>query len=219
MVRRDPQTGKFVSGGGEHSWAETNQITGAISYSIPAADLSGGTGTTASTEHQSEIVDFTNMLDNDEVFLLDAMQVVATFYLPTTATAEGSGALSYAIGPESGAVGSVLHTSPFYHGSADRSDGTVDINQEMKEGENVLHVGQLNGEPSLADTTNGLAGGAAYAHDREFISFRKDIGAQPAFDADDELYCPIEFSYDNISDHAIGGTVKVLLHGRVEELD
>lgn len=219
MVRRDPQTGKFVSGGGDHSWAETNQITGAISYTIPAADLSGGTGTTGSTEHHSELVDFTHILDNDEVFLLDAMMVVASFYLPTTATAEGSGAFSYAIGPESGAVGSVLHTSPFYLGSADKSDGIVDINQEMKEGENVLHVGQLHGEASLADTTNSLAGGAEYENEREFISFRKDIGAQPAFDADDELYCPMEFSYDNISDHAIGATVKVLLNGRVEELD
>lgn len=222
MVRRDPETGQFVSGaggGGTKAWSETEQVVGAISFTINAADLSGGTGSRSVMGEDCKLVDFGDFLANDEVFIIDSMQVVAAFGLPTTATAESSGTFGYSILPK-GSGAHANHSSPFYRGSADRtSDQNVDVNHAWNSGDSAFAVGYLRAEASHSDTTNGLAAGAEYENERYTVNFRTDYGARPAFDQDDELYAPCELSFDNISDHAVDATIKVLVQGEIQELD
>lgn len=217
MPQRDPKTGKFVSGGGSMDWSDTTQIGAYVSYSIPAADLAGGTGVTGAEQHEStELVNFSPMLANDEVFVLHAARVTAGLALPTTATAESSGGMSFVIGTEpSGQLHSVR--SPFYHGSSDGGDGIIDYSKASKETGGVWHRGQAYAEASHSDTVNAVSAGSAPANQTEMVVF-DDIGARPAYDRDDEIYAPAELWYDNISDHAIEATITVLLFGHVEEV-
>lgn len=221
MVHRDPETGQFVSRSMEFvEQSEAKTLVASLSSVIPAADLGGGTGTSAFTDADAtEFVDFTPFLENDEVFEAVAMQYEASLYLPTTATAEGSGGFAFAIRdePRLGAINN--GDSSFYDGGPDFEDGDADIRVRSVERTGTLAVGSMYGENSINDTGSSVALGADYENTNELISFMDSHGYMPAFDRDDELYLPHQISFDNISDHAIGGTVVAALHGRVTELD
>lgn len=220
MVRRDPDTGKFVSGGSAKAvqWNDVKTIHGVNHYNIPAADLSGGTYERSVDGSNSEIINFSGELANDEVFRALGLQYVATLGGPTTATAEGSMELSWMVSskPEQS---SMRANSPFYGGNVNREQGTIDIVNGYQETTGTLVYGEMHAEPSAADSTNGLGLGADYDRERGIISFVEMFGDGPAYDRDDELYAPAEFGIDNVSDHAVNATIGVLLHGTVEELD
>lgn len=218
MVRRDPQTGQFVSGDtrSDVDWTDTKRIGAGMGINIPAADLAGATDHTALEGESAKIVDFSDQLENDEVYVLHKAQVAAFLNFPTTATAESSGGFAYQIGPESRDVSRAHLIQPFYHGSAKREHGIIDINQDSGEAGGVWAVGHLAGEASLGDSTNGLGAGADNENERYTVDFGD---TRPVYDRDDELYAVSKLWYDNISDHAIGGLIRVLLHGHVESLD
>lgn len=133
MVRRDPRTGKFVSGGSGRDWADLTRVGGVINMTIPAADLAGGVRTEPVNGEEAELIDFTPMLENDEVFETVAATVSASLILPTSATAEGNAMLSFELGAESGTPGELMNQDPtFYGGVETASDGVVDIKRRAE---------------------------------------------------------------------------------------
>lgn len=215
MVRRDPETGKFVSSGSAIDWHRTTRLMGVLHSTIPAADLSGATNEHEVLGDGTEIVDFGTVLGHDEVFRIRSMRVNATLGLPTTSTAESSAELSYTIGADAGG-GIVQLDSSFYAGKVHREEGLADIAQTDAEVPDIIAAGELHATADFGDSVNGLGAGADYDRDRYWVHFG-DEG--PVYDADDELYAEHEFGIDNVSDHAVNGSFMVLIHGVVEELD
>lgn len=217
-MRRDPQTGKFVSSGGGGSsvpWSKQKRLAGSIHITIPAADLAGGTEEVDTIGDATEIIDFTDQLENDEIYRLHSMDVTSVLALPTSATAEGNAWWNFVVGPESDTP--VMQSSPsFYIGSPVVEDGIADITGVTREAGGVMYNGMLYAEAGLLDTVNGAGAGAAPANMEETVHFGPD---GPVFDRDDELYAPSEINVDDVSDHAVVASVGVLLHGHVEELD
>lgn len=216
MVARDPETGKFVSDGDGPSWRDTTRLSGIVNYTVPAADLGGGNNRTMVAGDESEIMDFTPFLENDEVFRMRSLEVAVSVGLPTTATQESSALISYQIGPDSDSNQMMNQSPTFYGGGLHEEDYIVDINSSSREVGGTLHIGQAYVEASHSDTVNALGGGGDAENQHHQLHFG-DAG--PVYDRDDELYCPTELHYDNISDHAIVASIWFLAHGEVEELD
>lgn len=219
MVRRDPQTGKFVSGSSSDGWHEQTRVAGRTSYTIPAADLAGGNTTVKPVGSATELVDFTEVLGNDEVFEVLAAHVSASFFMPTTATSESSGFASFFISADNEVKGAMDATPTFYGGGQNDEYSKADISRASNEAGTIMYHTTLAGEAGHSDSATGLAAGASVANESEWLPFHRDLGGGPVFDRDDELYAPGEISVDNVSDHAVVLSVSVVLYGRVEELD
>lgn len=214
MPRRDPQTGKFLSGGVD-SWADIRTVSGAMNSTIPAADLAGGTGNAVVNGENSEIVDFSNLLDNDEIFEVLAGQFVATLSMPTTATAESAARLNWVL---RGDLGEGAGEHPGHYGfGAEREDGIVDIRSQQYWDADRLAVGHLTATNSVVDTVNALGAGGDDGFDRVDLEFGH-LGAGPQFDSDDEVGVPHTVYFDNISDHAVEAGFDVHLVGTVHEV-
>lgn len=207
MPQRDPQTGKFVSGGS----GKVRRVQGRLQSVIPAADLAGGSTTAKVTGEEAEIVDFSTVLESDEMFHLDALTFAATLAMPTTATAESSGRLAYSVDRDS-AGGLEFLDDPFYNGQVHSQEGIVDLTSSSGESTETIHVGELRVEASIADTVNALAAGADIDRERQVL-----YPQAQAFDRDDELYIPHDINVDNVSDHAVAASWILLLEGRVRE--
>lgn len=216
MVRRDPRTGKFVSSGSGADWSDKTRVGGIVNYSIPAADLGGGTVTAGVDGEESEIVDFTDKLENDEVYQAERVQIATFLGLPTTATAESSAIVKFELGSRGDPTFPATATPVFYGGVTSAEDGIVDVNSTDEEAGSVFWMGQHYAEASAVDTVNALGAGADAENDKETVYFGS---AGPVFDRDDELYAPAEISVDNVSDHAVVASCWVLLDGEVQELD
>lgn len=187
-------------------------MTAALSVAIPAADLSGGTQRQTVTGEEAELADFTPVLENDEVFVLDAIQGRAFAGGPTTATAEGAFVVEYDIGTASDVSAPHL-TSPFWISRLDKEEGIADINVGQDGDSESIWVGQLAGTPGALDTANNLHGGSDW--DRQDIW--RQFGGEHVYDRDDELYAPLDIHVDNVSDHAVEFDLVVLLEGRTIE--
>lgn len=217
MVRRDPQTGQFVSGSGSKNWTDMRRVGGVMTAVIPAADMGGTTDDQGVKGPGTELIDFTGLLENDEVYEVHAADITATFHLPTTATAESSGTFDYEIGTEPTPHWIVEQTGAFYTGNVEHEREIVDFANHSEEMGSVIHVGNLVAHADAGDSTNGLGLGGDVDRERIFIDFEKT--GRPVYDRDDELYAPGEFTFDNISDHAMRAQVTCLLHGEVQSLD
>lgn len=216
--RRDPETGKFVAGGGSVSWRKTDRIAGALNVEVPAADNAGGTEVDEVSGEEAIVVDFDDHVDNDEMFRLDLLQLSIWLGLPTTASAESSAYVGYQLGSD------LLNASPTYttpthwSGGVAQEQGGADVNSADEDADDVLHIGTLYGEAGHSDTVNALAGGAAPDRERTTLAFRDEYGASPLFDSDDELVMPMEIESNNVSDHGVQVGVKLLCHGRLDEV-
>lgn len=213
MVRRDPQTGKFVASAGEE---RSHTVLGRLNSEIPAADNSGGVTTQQVEGEDAEIVDFNEVVDGDEIFHLRRFILSATLWMPTTATAESSGYVSYGISGSLGRPGPV-HTSPtHFSGAIGQQEGIVDLSQSSVHDDSVIYAGVLATEASHSDTTNNVSGGGFGQTDQRVFHFNE---GEFVFDADDELVVPHEIETENVSDHAIQAMWMLTLHGTIEELD
>lgn len=223
MVYRDPDTGKFVSdGSSSHGDVDRYaRVTGALSMSIPAADLSGGINAEELIGDEAEIVDFSNNLDNDEVFVVHRIDIRSVFTMPTTATAEGSGFAAYRLvadQAERSVTGALQPVDPYgrpEHFSGGE-DGLFNVRQAESFDSSDLYQGMMVAENSWSDTANSVAGGAAPGDDRTVLEFEEEN--RPAFDSNDELTMPSVIDVQNVSDHAIALSHSVVLHGAVIEV-
>lgn len=215
MVYRDPETGKFVSSGDGDDWIDTTRIAASLHSAIPAADLGGNKVTAGVDGEEAEIADFTDILDNDEIFRLRSLQVTGTFAMPTTATAESAGQVTWELTSDSTGMPFDIG-SPYFNNQIEQEEGIVDINSHSDEASSALAVGQMRAEASFLDTVNALGGGGINGSDRRTIDFGRE---GPAYDRDDELNLVHEFDVNGVSDHAVTASWHTLLHGVIEELD
>lgn len=222
MVRRDPQTGQFVSegpGSGFDRWAN---YQGTIAVNVPAADLSGGQESLQFDTADAQLFDFTDVLDNDEVFVLQVLHMTADLRMGTTATAEAATHVGYIITEDHQDASPLTTRTTHIAGPLPQTDftqGIVDGAIAQEDNDDIFLTGGLYAENSHSDTTNAVAAGAAPAHVERTYAPGPMQGREVAFDADDELFCLGELNIDNVSDHAVQFTVFVDLHGYVEELD
>lgn len=208
--RRDPQTGKFVAGGGGGpGWDDTKVLTATIHTEIPAADLSGGTDTVRVDGTEARLINLDDLLDHDEQYQVHAMAWEALLALPTTATAESYARLAYAVGKDSEDFLPQTMTPVFWGGAPDEEVGTVDISQDHAD-RKVWYHGELEATNSVVDSTNTLGAGGDHDRFRTMFGFGPD---GPKMDDTDELYVPHEWHVDNISDHAVIGTFRATLYG------
>lgn len=216
--RRDPDTGQYVSSDSHPEWNDMTTIFGGVGYGIPAADLAGGSHFDNVAGEESQVVDFSPVLDNDEVFVLHQMTGYAWIGMPTTATAEGSMAFEYGLVTDLGAIQPSGPTTPPgpLSNDLDAETDTVDVTQYQDEETNILHTSALYAEAGLADTVNALAAGGSPSRE----DFRQVFGQNgPGFDRSDEVLAPAEFHVDNVSDHSVNASVGVLLRGRIHDVD
>lgn len=211
MPRRDPRTGKFVSGG--RGSGEPKTVVADLASSILAADLAGGQVNPTVSGDEAELVDFTPLLDSDEVFVLDAMQGRAFLAGPTTATAEGSVLLEYALSRDFASPAAARSSSYWVSSAPDRTSGIVDINHLQDNDTSEFWSSQLRAEPSARDTTTGTALGTDI--DREDIQWVWDDG--PQFDRDDEIVVPHNWEVDGVDDHAVEFDIVMRFDGRIVE--
>lgn len=215
MPRRNPD-GTFAASPGS---ADLHTFVGRMVSSIAAADLGGGTVFEEVIGSDPTILDFTQHLDSGEIFEAWSVQGRAVLALPTTATAESSAYVQYAI--SGGTEDRVAPASPtVLTGQEDVSNGSkVSISRDWEENDSVVYVGDMAAEASLADTTNGLAGGADHDADEIDAEFADTFdGIGPQFDSDDELTVPHTFDIRNVSDHDVIFGVALRVTGPVREL-
>lgn len=213
MPRRDPKTGKFVSGsGGEYP---RDRIFGSIASTVPAADLAGGTTDANVFGEDSEVIDFSEYLDSDEVFEIAAVTVTATLAMPTTATAEGAAQLNWSVASDLGKGRVIAPTH--YGGNTMRESETADIRQAQWDDDTVITQGTMTATAGFGDSVNGLGAGSFDGYERERIAFWDEYGSGPIYDADDELSVPHTMYIDNVSDHAVVAEIVVFLEGEVHD--
>lgn len=213
MPLRDPETGKFVAGGGSHGRdlrADMDAVTGAIKYTIPAADNAGGITVQAVDGEEAELIDFTGVLDDDETFRIEAISLSLSLGLPTTATAEGFGSAGWQLRTDfgndipAGIAGQFNNTGP------DREEGIIDVVQAQREESDIIEAGVLYAQPSFNDTVTGTGGGGHTANQHRYFTPGSDLGAVLTVDEDDELVLPTRLRTENVSDHRISfGAVAV----------
>lgn len=215
MPRRDSD-GQFVS---SPDYNEMTGITASISMTIPAADLAGGTQAEGVWGDETEIVDFTPILDNDEVYELHHMEGTALCAMPTTATAEGDALIEYAYTRDFDIPSGVMSGTSTFFGASAVEEGIVDINASGADDEQeVLHGSHLWSTPSAIDSVNGTGAGSDLDRERFEKDFVDRYGSGPAFDADDEIAVPTWFHLSGISDHAVAFQTVVNLRGEIVEV-
>lgn len=228
--RRDPETGKFVSGDAapQVSWPDIKMLAGGITAEIPAAQLAGEASSHNIFDQDAEAMTLTDVLDNNEVYQILAMRYHAAIDLPTTATAESHGALAWGIGTASdGPRSSSL--SPGNFGGPSRlqhTEGgfTSDINSVPSDSSSSPDdpghwiEGYIPASSSVGDSTNGLGAGGDSGQEYGTIPFAAMLGDGPFLDRDDEVIAPMEIMFNNISDHAIYGHIGFNLFGVVHQI-
>lgn len=203
MVHRDPDTGKFVSGGSARDLrADMDTVTGAITYRIPAADNAGGVTEQEVDGEAAELIDFTGVLDDDETFRIRLMSLTVDLSLPTTATAEGYGAAAWQLRTDFGNAAPSRNGIGF-NNAPNREDGIADIVVGQMEESDIIDAGILTASPSHSDTVTAVAAGADFAHEHRYLRPAVDLGSVLTVDEDDELSLPTRLKTENVSDHQI----------------
>lgn len=216
MPRRDPKTGKFVSGSSLSSWHDVDAVSAGLTTTVPAADLAGGTSSANVTGETAELIDFGDPLRDDEIFECHVMHLTATLSMPTTATAESAVMMDFNVMTDLGGAGPGIK-AVHYGAGTQRTQGIADVNADQLDDDSILYNGRMTATNSLADSVNGLAAGGDDDRLRETVRFVPDLGVGPRFDEDDELAVPHNIDIDNVSNHAVVATFDVHLVGSVVE--
>lgn len=221
-IARDPETGRFVSVDSDATIDRTERLHGAVSVSVPAADATGGDQTQVFDTEDSELIDFSDELDEDEVFHLQAAYVSVAAYASVTATAESTLVATYGISRDTMDAGPLLtrpsHTASAPSSAIDFEQGIIDGSVAQDDDDSLLLTGVLASEPSAADSTNGLGLGAAPANDSRSVLPWADMGQTWEFDDDDELKLLGELDFEGASDHGVSFVCYLDVHGFVEEV-
>lgn len=220
MPRRDPKTGKFVSSDGCVTRNDADTVMADFVSVIPAADLSGGTTTPSDGRvegEDAEIVNFSNLLDSDEVFEIYRLTLMTSLSLPTTASAEGSAQADYTLTDD--LTDFVGTTGSFYGAGPEIQTGIVDIRANQFDDDDWLVNGRLWASPSHSDSAAGLAAGSDAMSQLHEVGYLSEYGGGPRFDEDDEIAITHEITVDNVSDHAVQFTADLLLVGEIFDLE
>lgn len=202
MVHRDPETGKFVSSaaGGGDCWEDLTILVGDVTHRVDAADLSGGNQLFGSGAANAPLFDFGDILGEHDVGEIVSMYVKASLYGPTTATAESfiRGHLQLRTEPSEGDVQVGKGLSGAHH-----TEDSIDTKSNGRNEDEILWATSMFGVTNFNDTVNATGGGPGIGESEVNIEFRNIFGGGPVLDDDDEIYAPVAFETDNISDHRV----------------
>lgn len=210
MVHRDPDTGKFVSDdddGMDYVDVDGTEVyTGQLSTEVAAADLSTGEDSVTIDGEAAEVIDFTQYLSSDEVFVCHAIELTVTSEPDRTASAEHNFNIQYTARRNSEPLlGTGQPDQPSGIGITAATDSAED---------DVLLSGLVNGAGDFADSASGVSGGQdAVNQVRSFSWVQNDLPA-PAFDQDDEVYIPHYLVIRGSDDQTFGCEFIVTLYGK-----
>lgn len=222
-VRRDPETGQFMSTGDGMAYHDMTIASGSMQSEVPASDLSGGTTTEqGQADAETILFDFDQILANDEVAELVLMHFVANCVPHTTFSAETWVRFTGGIRTEN--LWDQVDSDPWaldppFTSSTEGEHGLVNLRQADGEERETLWSWAMESSGQYADSTNGLGGGGSYLHQRDIVPFKQIFGRGPVYDADDELFAPHEFTIDKVSDGAVTGNVWARFWLQIHQLD
>lgn len=180
-IVRDPNTGRFRRADGPEDTDEREVITARVISVIPPADLTSGTDVATVTGSDAEIVDFTDLLENDEVFVAHRIAMGVQLAPGETATAEHTYRVRYLL---RGDVGDFLPGGPV------QSVGIVDLQQSQIDDHDVIFAGYVAGAGDHRDTVTGTGGGAMNTRVDHVVEYPGLELPAPGWDRDDELTVP-----------------------------
>lgn len=213
--RRDPETGKFVSGTGLPGMDGLVKQTGQFGAGIPAADLAGGNPETHrydSPEVGMEVAG--GDLSRDQEAELVAVFVMDSLDLPGTATGETNAVLSreWNFDEDPDIVSSASEQE-----SNLGTQASIDVTSTVAEDIDVLEFAQLQAQGQHSDSVNGLAAGGDVAEYRRGINYVLEAGAGPTYHADDVLHLYLTFDAYNVSDTRVASQHAIELWWQVRD--
>lgn len=220
-VRRDPDTGRFVSVDGSRSgvgYTDTDVFVGQLASKIPAADLGGGTTQVAVENDKAKLIGFGGALDSDEWFEVLRVRTRSILGLANTATAESWAAAMWELS-QTAACPTISDNAvfdPAFVTAPHDEEGVIDIAtwDDSHHSNRTLARELLVGTNQLADSAAGLAGGGDFDRQEQVVDYTW-MEEGPTFDHNDALYIPHEFAVDNAADHGVQLDVQVVLEGLI----
>lgn len=221
MPRRDPQTGKFVSGGDSGvSYDELETAIGAVDLEIPAADLSGGQTTERFDGAEIELMDFGDLINrHDQSIEIVEAVFDAELTAHTTQTAESFVGVGFSVREEP--ERDAWSRDPVFFSGAQFETGDdagiVDGRALSARYAGTIWGALLQATGNIGDSTNGLGAGSDFARESERVQFVPRYDRGPVYDESDDWYVSGEFFVDNASDHAVEMNLRTQVWGRVVE--
>lgn len=214
MVHRDPDTGKFVADHDDRGAVDldaTEVFTGKLLWQIPAADVTAGSDTQELSGEAAQILDFTDYLGSDEVFVTHAVNMEVQLSAGQTATAEHVIETDYHLRSQ-GNVEEVIGVTP------QEEEGIVDVANVDADDDDIIFNGFVAGGGDFADSATGLAGGGNLNHVSHDMNYVDADLPGPAFDQDDELYVPQQILVTGSDDQSARGIFTVTVYGATYDL-
>lgn len=189
-MRRDPQTGKFVSTGSSGGFDRRADIAWSLASSVPTADLTTGLEADIVDGEGTIAIDFDDLLDQDEIFhLLELVYDVYVVHNEGTDAAAGVTILEYGIADDVGVGHPYGRTGiEFVGGDPDSEEGRIDFASGVADDNATwLTAGAVIQQLAQEDTTNGTGSGPSHGHNHEALQFPEGWAT---FDANDEMTVP-----------------------------
>lgn len=213
-IVRDPETGQFrrASDVSHHKHVDEREaFSGVLQTNIPAADLTTGNDQVTVDGDEAEIIDFTDLIESDEVFVAHRVELNVAVRPQRTATAEHAIRMDYQL--RSGDSG----LDPDRAGSGTQEIGIADVTQDQSDDDDVIFNGGLQGSGDFADSSAGVGAGGDQRHVQHVIDYPPLDLPGPGFDGDDELYVPHALDILGSDDQGAEVFFAATMHGQTYE--
>lgn len=215
-IRRDPETGQFVSPSRRDGGRRAATFSGFWRGEVVAADITSGTDTVVVDGTDATVLDFTERLDSDEVFEMHHLEAVIAVMPEATATAEHSYKMLYAL--VSDAIAFFDQDSLDTFTTDVTSPFNVEVSREELDDDSILLLGNFSSAGDFRDTATGTGGGSDNNTGFHSMSWPAMDLPPPAFDQDDELAFPHTVDIVASDDQGINVHAAVTAHGVTMEL-
>lgn len=215
-IVRDPETGQFrrASDVGHHKHVDEREVfSGVLQTNIPPADLTTGNDQVSVTGDEAEIIDFTEYLDSDEVFVAHRVELNVAVRPQRTATAEHAIRADYQLRSGDSAL------DPDRAGSGTQETGIADVTQDDSDDDDVIFSGGFQGSGDFADSSTSLAAGADQSQIQHVINYPAIDLPGPGFDGDDEVYIPHALDILGSDDQGAEVFFATVMHGQTYDWD
>lgn len=220
MPHRDPETGQFVAGDGNLAvdFHDLRAGVGQVTARIPAADLSGQVSEQTATDRDRQLIDFGEIIDDDEAFELVSLLVSHGFYLSVTSSGEMSATCFGVVGKNTEMN---IRTTPALD-AADfdgGEDDLFDVRAQTVRNDGVLHAFTANADNGESDDTNAVGrGGSEQNGATTLIPVQALYGTGPVFDVTDALEVSYHVETDQVANVGVNLDIMAVAQGVVHEL-
>lgn len=210
-VRRDPQTGKFMSVN-EVPDGRRDTYIATLSVSVPAADLTTGNDSFQVDGDEVIAVDLEEFLDGDEAFAIHYVTLESSIDPNRTATAEHN-ALVHAL-----LTTDLINLEFDAMTGTPTEEGAVDIRQAEYNDEDILAAHTLTGSGDFADSAAGVGAGADQQVVETTVNFAAAELPLPVVDDDDDFMIPTGLLIRGADDQGVGVRHTATIHGTEFEI-